>query len=142
MRTISTSIDIDAAPGTVWRVLTDLPRYAEWNPFIREAAGTVAPGERLTLRMVQATGKASTFRPTVLTADPDRELRWIGRLVVPGVFDGEHSFVLTAANGGTHLTQSEKFTGLLIPFTSKVLDATADSFAALNKALKERAEAA
>jgi hypothetical protein len=141
MRTISTSIDIDATPGKVWAVLTDLPRYPEWNPFIQRAAGTVAAGARLTLRMVSATGKASTFKPTVLTADPGRELRWIGHLLVPGIFDGEHSFVLTAANGGTHLTQNEKFTGLLIPLTSKLLDGTADSFAALNEALKKRAEA-
>jgi hypothetical protein len=141
MRTLSTTIDIEAAPDRVWEILTDLPRYSQWNPFIREAAGTVAVGNRLSLRMVRATGKASTFRPTVLTADPGKELRWIGRLLVPGIFDGEHRFVLAAANGGTRLTQSEKFGGLLIPFTGKLLNETADSFAALNKALKEQAEA-
>lgn len=141
MRTISAGIDIDAAPGKVWAILTDLPRYAEWNPFIREAAGTAATGARLTLRMASASGKVTTFKPTVLTADPGRELRWIGRLLMPGIFDGEHRFVLTAAGGGTHLTQSERFTGLLIPFTGKILDQTAASFAALNQALKKRAEA-
>jgi hypothetical protein len=141
LRTITSSIDIDAAPDTVWAVLTDLPRYAEWNPFIREASGTVTAGSRLTLRMVQTTGKAATFKPTVLTVDPGHELRWTGHFIVRGIFDGEHSFVLTASNGGTQLTQSEKFTGVLVPFTSKILNGTARSFAALNEALKQRAEA-
>jgi len=33
-----------------------------------------------------------TFRPTILKAEPERELRWLGRLLLPGLFDGEHVF--------------------------------------------------
>jgi hypothetical protein len=32
------------------------------------------------------------FKPTVLAVEPERELRWIGRFLVRGLFDGEHSF--------------------------------------------------
>ena len=32
------------------------------------------------------------MRPTVLVAEPGRELRWLGRLFVPRLFDGEHRF--------------------------------------------------
>jgi hypothetical protein len=62
-------------------------------------------------------------------------------MLIDSAFTDAYSFVLTAASGGTHLTQREKFTGLLISFTGKLLDETADSFAALNEALKRRAEA-
>jgi hypothetical protein len=48
---LSTSIDIDTGPEPVWQVLTDLPGYREWNQFITRAEGTVAVGQRLTLRM-------------------------------------------------------------------------------------------
>jgi hypothetical protein len=141
VRTISSSIDIDAAPGKVWAILTDLASYQEWNPFIQSAAGTVAVGARLTLRMVSSAGRATTFRPRVLTADPGRELRWLGRLGVPGIFDGEHSFVLTATpGGGTHLTQAERFTGVLIPLTRKLFKGSGHGFTAFNEALKKRAE--
>ena len=30
------------------------------------------------------------FKTTVLVAEPYRELRWMGRLIIPGLFDGEH----------------------------------------------------
>lgn len=41
-----------------------------------------------------------TFRPTVLVAEPDRELRWRGRLLVPGLLDGEHAFVVEPRGDG------------------------------------------
>ncbi|MFI7337921.1 hypothetical protein ACIBUY_08240 [Streptomyces sp. NPDC050085] len=75
------------------------------------------------------------------TADTGRELRWIGHLFVPGIFDGEHRFVLTATpSGGTRLEQSERFSGLLISFTGKLIEHTKADFARLNTALKEHAE--
>jgi len=140
MRAISASIDIAAAPERVWAVLADLHAYPEWNPFIRSASGQLAVGARLTLRMVPTGGRAMTFRPTVLAARPGGLLRWIGRLIVPGIFDGAHQFALDDLGGRTRLTQSETFRGLLVPFTGKTIARTEADFHALNRALKERAE--
>jgi hypothetical protein len=140
MREISASIHIDATPDQVWNTLTDLAGYPHWNPFIREASGEVTVGARLTLRMFPTKGRPMTFKPKVLAADPARELRWIGRLLVPGVFDGEHSFTLTPSNGGTDLVQSEKFSGLLVSLGGKTIDKTTDSFRLLNEALKKQVE--
>ena len=140
MREISASIHIDAAPDQVWNTLTDLDGYPSWNPFIREASGEVAVGETLTLRMFPVKGRPMSFKPKVLAADTSRELRWIGHLILPGVFDGEHRFTLTPTNGGTDLVQSEKFSGLLVQLGRKTIDNTADSFRLLNEALKKQVE--
>jgi hypothetical protein len=140
MRRISTSIDIDASTDQVWAVLSDLDRYHEWNPFIREAAGTAAVGARLSVRIFPATGKPSTFRPTVLAATPGRELRWLGRFILPGIFDGEHMFTLAERGSGTHLVQAETFRGLLVPFLGKQIDSWVADFTALNQALRRRVE--
>ena len=142
MREISASIHIDAAPDQVWNTLTDLDGYPSWNPFIREASGEVAVGETLTLRMFPVKGRPMSFKPKVLAADTSRELRWIGHLILPGVFDGEHRFTLTPTNGGTDLVQSEKFSGLLVQVGRKTIDNTADSFRLLNEALKKQVESA
>src|SRR5215469_3448912 len=94
MRAISATVDIAAPPDQVWGVLTDLDRYPEWNPFIQSASGRLAEGASLTLRLVPAQGRSMTFRPRVLAVQPGVLLRWIGRLVMPGIFDGTHQFAL------------------------------------------------
>ncbi|MFF4406847.1 SRPBCC family protein [Streptomyces sp. NPDC001404] len=142
MRQIATVVDIAATPARVWEVLTDLPHYSDWNPFIREASGEVAPGARLRLRTVPARGRPVTFRPRIRTAVPQRELSWMRRLVLPGLFDGLHRFVLTDLDGGgTRVVQDERFTGVLVPALAKAVARTTEDFDALNRALRKRCEA-
>jgi len=140
MRSISTTVDIAAPPEQVWAVLADLAAYQEWNPFIPSASGTLTEGARLTLRLAPPGGRAMTFRPTVLAAQPGELLRWIGRLIMPGVFDGTHQFTLEDLGGRTRLTQSETFRGVLVPFTGGTMTRTKVGFEALNQALKDRVE--
>jgi hypothetical protein len=141
VRVITATVDIDASATAVWATLVDLAHYSEWNPFIRQASGQVAVGQRLNLRLFPDGGRPMKFTPRVVVADPDRELRWQGRVLVPGIFDGEHSFTMAESRTGrTRLVQSERFTGALVPFTGKALAATERSFRALNEALKSRVE--
>ena len=51
MRELVTEIEINAAADTVWTVLTDLGRYGDWNPFIRQAAGEAREGARLKIAL-------------------------------------------------------------------------------------------
>lgn len=139
---LTTAIVIAATPACVWAILTDFARYPEWNPFITSIAGRVATGARLAVTLEPAGGKATRFAPTVLSALPRRELRWLGRLPVPGLFAGEHRFALEMrADGTVRLTQSERFTGLLVGLMWKSLEGgTRRGFEAMNAALKARAE--
>jgi hypothetical protein len=91
---LQTEIDIAATPDRVWSILTDFSAYPDWNPFIRSIRGVPEQGARLVVRIQPSGAKAMTFRPTVLTATRDRELCWLGRLLVPGLFDGEHRFTI------------------------------------------------
>jgi hypothetical protein len=139
--TITTVVEIDASPARVWRVLIDLPAYWEWNPFIVEASGTVAVGETLSLRMVLPGRDPMTIEPRLLVVEPERELRWKGRLLVPGLFDGEHVFALTPLVGGrTRLHHWERFGGFLLPIARPLIyEDTVRAFHALNAALAARA---
>ncbi|MGN9837827.1 SRPBCC family protein [Nonomuraea sp. H19] len=141
MRAISSAIDINASPEKVWAVLVDFASYPEWNPFMREASGEAVVGGRLVLRMFPENGRPVTFKPEVLAAEPGKRLKWVGHLIVPGLFDGTHEFTLTATpEGGTHLVQSESFKGLLVPFLGKLIEGTTRNFENLNEALKKRVE--
>jgi hypothetical protein len=135
-------IDIEATPERVWQVLTDFGAYAQWNPFMVEASGKAAKGERLTIRMQPTGGRAMTFRPTVREATAQRRLRWLGHLGLPGIFDGEHSFTIEpAGEGRVRLVQQEEYRGLLVPLLARSLDrGTLPAFDQMNQALKQRAE--
>ena len=80
-----------------------------------------------------------SFRPTVLHVDPGRGFSWLGRLLVPGLFDGRHSFeVGPHPQGGTLFRQSETFSGLLALMAKGSLQGTREGFRAMNEALAAR----
>jgi hypothetical protein len=95
----------------------------------------------LSLRMALPGREPMSMQPRLLVVQPDHELRWKGRLWLPGLFDGEHAFVLTSLeNGRTRVDHWERFGGVLLPIArSMVYDATVQSFHALNAALAQRA---
>jgi hypothetical protein len=136
---IETAITIAAPPAAVWAVLADTARWADWNPFIRSLEGRLDPGARLAARMHPEGRRPMTFRPRVTVAEPGRELRWQGRLILPGLFDGEHWFTLDPAPGGTRLRHGERFSGVLVPLVP--VDGFARDFNRMNEALKVRREA-
>ena len=98
-------------------------------------------GETLTLRMALSGRKPMTIEPELLVVEPGRELRWKGRLWIPGLFEGEPAFVFSSLeNGRTRVDHSERFAGLLLPIAKDmVYDATVESFHALDAALAKRA---
>jgi hypothetical protein len=142
MRELRREIDIDAPPSVVWAVLTNTDSYPDWNPFIRWVSGDLREGAKLEVRIEPPGGRAMTFKPTVLNVEHERELRWLGRLLLPGLFDGEHIFRLEAhGHGGTRFTQAERFTGIVVRAFSTTLDKTEIGFEHMNTALKAQAEA-
>jgi hypothetical protein len=122
-------------------VLADLPAYGEWNPFIKKIDGEPRTGTNLEVRMEPEGERAMTFRPTLLTVEPGRELKWIGHLLIPGIFDGEHRWLIEEIEPGrVRFTQSERFGGILVPLLWKKLrdGGTAKGFRAMNEALAAR----
>lgn len=143
MKEIEAHVDIDAPVAAVWEVLSDLARWHEWNPFIPEAAGIVAEGERMRARIMPPGRKATAFKPTIMKVDPGATFEWLGHLGVPGIFDGRHRFDLEAVDGGTRLRQSERFSGILSGIIHRMIgEATLEGFHLMNAALKARVETA
>jgi hypothetical protein len=139
---IRTEIDIAASADRVWDVLRDVAAYPEWNPFIPEITGAIEEGARLQVRLQPPQGKEMRFRPRVLEVAPGRALRWLGHLGVPGLFDGEHRFLIDRVGPNqTRFIQEERFTGLLVPLILRFAGtSTRRGFEAMNSALKLRVE--
>ncbi len=142
MRTLKTQIEINASSDKVWQTLTDFDAYGDWNPFVTSISGTLTPRAKLAVTLCQPESKPMSIAPTVTTVKDGQGFSWKGRLLIPGIFDGEHHFELTPlAEGKTRLTHYETFSGLLVPLFKKMLDTkTRRGFEAMNAALKERVE--
>ncbi len=142
MHKIETEIEIKAPAERVWALLIDLPSYPSWNPFVRSIEGTLEAGRTLTVFIKPPGAKGMQFTPKVLAVEPNRELRWKGKLLFPGIFDGEHYFrIEVKPEGGLTFRQGETFSGVLVPFLRRSLDnAARQGFIAMNEALKREAE--
>ena len=134
---VYTEIDIGAPVERVWAILADNRSYPDWNPYHVRVEGRLEVGERLDVEIHKPNGETVKIEPHVLRVEPLRELTWGGGL--PGVFVGEHVFLLESLNGdSTRLIQRETFRGIAVPFAS--LDAIDEGYRRMNAALKMRAE--
>jgi hypothetical protein len=141
MKQLHTEVLIEAAPETVWAVLTDFAHYGDWNPFLVDVAGVPEQGERLSVTLAPPGGRRITLKPVLTEVANAQVLEWWGHLGVRGIFDGKHRFELHPENGATRVVQSETFTGALVPLMARSLDrGTAAGFALMNTALKARVE--
>ena len=142
MKELRSEITIDAPAQRVWEVLTDFDSFPDWNPFMRRASGEVAVGEKLVVYLKPPGGMGMSFKPRVLKVDPSREFRWLGHLLVKGVFDGEHIFEIEPdGDARCSFVQREEFSGILVPLMlAMIRKSTERGFNEMNQALKARAE--
>jgi hypothetical protein len=142
LKEVFSETEIQAPAERVWQVLTDFASYQEWNPFIRRIRGQPKEGKRLRVYIELPGAKGRIFRPKVLKAELNRELRWLGRLLIPGLFDGDHIFTIGhIGNKRVRFVQQKIFSGLLVSFLLHGMDMKIRlGFEQMNQALKLRAE--
>ena len=141
MRQLRSEVEIKASPEKVWRVLTDFKSFPTWNPFIREAQGKLVPLSQLKIRLMIGR-RLVTFYAYVTVVDPPRELRWIARQRLAGIFDVDRRFELErVGRSQVRLVQSERATGLLAPVLVPILRRRIQQgYRALESALQDRVQ--
>jgi hypothetical protein len=109
MRIVEASIDIAAPAERVWSVISDLDSFSEWNPFMTQAGGRLGEGEHLSITMEPPGGRPMDFKPKVLEVERPHRIRWLGRFLLPGLFDGEHTLrIEVLGQASSRFTQSER----------------------------------
>ncbi|NCP84850.1 MAG: SRPBCC domain-containing protein [Bacteroidetes bacterium] len=83
------------------------------------------------------------FTPNVVAFETNKLFVWKGKVLIPGLFDGEHRFeIVDNGDGTTTFKQSENFNGILIPFFKEMIHVnTKQGFESMNTELKTRVEA-
>lgn len=56
---IDRSTEVEAPASLVWNVITDLPAYGEWNPFVPECRSTLRPGDAIEMQVRLGAGRLS-----------------------------------------------------------------------------------
>ncbi|MGE8531298.1 SRPBCC domain-containing protein [Acinetobacter guillouiae] len=139
---ITTEILINAPIDIVWKTLTNFEDYKNWNPFIIDVSGEIHKGGKINVTIQNDATSKMSFKAVVLENQKNKQFSWRGKLLVKGVFDGEHKFRLEQITPvQTRLIHSEAFSGILVKLFLKNLQTkTKPGFQRMNNALKVRLE--
>lgn len=132
-------VDIDAPPEQVWIVLTDFPAYPIWNPFIYPIKGTPRPDSPLEVTLHPESGPV-TYRATVVTAEPYRELSWTGQILSAGVYAVTFIFTIEPLSGGWARLEAREHGKGVAPVSWGVGGDIPRGLDQMAKALRNRAE--
>jgi len=136
-----TTFDVDASAESVWRVLTELDRYGEWNPQIPRASGAIEEHGHIHLRLALPGRPAMNLVATIETVRPRQLLTWRGHVVAPWFFEGHRTFeIRSAGDRRVSVTHVEDVHGLLALLFAVFMGGPVErSHHALNHALRARA---
>lgn len=138
-KSLYTDITINAPVDSVWNEFSRFSEYPGWNPFIKKISGDMKVGGKIDITIQPKGGNPVDFNPTVLIYKEKSVVQWEGKLFVPGIFTGRHTFILVSLDKDkTRFIQKEDFNGILVPFIN--LDSTLEGFKEMNSLLKSRVE--
>lgn len=134
---VERSVDIDAAPDTVWDVLVDVAGWPGWNPAVKSATldGAFAEGSQFRWK-----SGGSTISSTIERADRPHVAGWRGKTLGARA---RHVWRLEPTAGGTRVTTEESMSGLVPRLFSgwmtRTLETSLDAWiAGMSKAAERR----
>ncbi|HWU67912.1 MAG TPA: SRPBCC domain-containing protein [Stenotrophobium sp.] len=141
MFVIEKTIEIDAPAALVWEVITDLKRYPEWNPFMRECSTTFRPGDPIDMK-VQLMARPQPQREWVLEYVEGRRFAYRMKPVPAGALSSFRSHEVEAlADGRTRYRSYFHLKGWLMPLVRGLLGGRLQKgFAGMTQGIRQRAE--
>ncbi len=120
LRQFEVTTDINASICRVWKILSDLDSWKDWNRLNPGAAGKPAVGDTITLNSLAAPGKIRAARAKVIEYEPEQTIRWTGGLPIPGLYRIEHWIrVESLDENSSRVIHGEVHRGLLVSFVLK-----------------------
>lgn len=138
MKSYEVTAMIEAGPDTIWAILTDAPKYSDWDSGVARVEGHIAPGEKITVFSKVNPGRAFPVEVTELS--PGQKMVWSGGMPL-GLFRGVRTFTLSPqGSDATRFTMREEYTGPLVPLIWRSMPDLGPSFEQFAAGLKNRAE--
>lgn len=138
MKVYRAATTIHAPAEIIWAILTDAPRYPDWDPTVDRIEGHIAAGEKLKAFSKLSPGRA--FPVKVAEFVPNQKMTWSGGMPL-GLFKGERTFTLTEKGAGTvEFVLQEVFSGPLLPLIGRTIPDLTGPFEQFAAGLKQHAE--
>jgi hypothetical protein len=138
MRFFETEATIQASPDRVWKILTDVGRYSDWESGVVRVEGKAALGEKVTLVSEANPGRAFPLKVTELV--PGRKMVFSGGMPL-GLFKGVRTYSLAPeGDQATRFKMREEYTGPMLPMIWGSIPDLNPSFQKFATGLKKEAE--
>jgi uncharacterized protein YndB with AHSA1/START domain len=137
MKAYETSTHITASPESVWTTLVDGAGWPRWDSGVEHVTGSIASGNKVTIKSAAAPGRA--FPVTVTDYQAPRRLVFSGGMPL-GLFKGVRTYTLTADEDATLFTVREEYTGPLLGLIWRSMPDLQPSFDQFARGLKAEVE--
>ena len=137
MRGFEATSLIDATPEQVWRVLTDVAHWPDWDSGVTKVEGQLALGETLKISIEGGAGRS--FPVKVMTLSHPSRIVFRGGMPLR-LFAGERVYTLQLDGDLTLFTMRERYTGPLSPVIFRSIPDLGPSFKRFAAGLKREAE--
>jgi len=130
--------NIKASPERIWALITDAPRYTDWNTTVDKVEGKIAPGE--TIKVLVKVNPERAFPVKVTEFKPNERMVWSGGMPL-GLFKGERTYTLApVGNGETRFHMREEYSGPMLGMIWKSIPDLGPAFQEFAVSLKTAAE--
>jgi hypothetical protein len=140
---IDENLDVAAPASTVWEVLTDFPRYGEWNPFVVACASTLEVGSAIDMRVHVLDAFAQPQRETIFEHVPGQRFCYGLAGDALGALSSRRSHEVTSRGDRSAIYRSHfELSGWLAPLVRALFGRKLErGFHEMTRAIGKRAEA-
>jgi hypothetical protein len=113
---VSASVEIDAPPEQVWKILTEFDRYAEWNSFNVSMATTFEIGAAVRMEVALIGKRTQMQTEYITTLEPGAKVCWSMNQPPAWLLGATRCQLLEPLDGDrTRYTSDDLITGILAP---------------------------
>lgn len=124
IQSVTRDIVINAPKDKVWAVISNINGWAESNSAVNAASGEAELGSviSITMRGEKVGEDGPSFAPVINDIKPMSHFRWVAKMGASIIFHNEKLLSLEDIDGGTRLTHTEYFSGMIVPLMLSWID--------------------
>lgn len=146
---ITREIHINAPKDKVWAIISDINNWSQSTTAINQSSGTLALGAELSITMRGHEAgpdgiynDGPSYKPKITELNDGTSFRWRAKMGASIIFTNDKFLMLEEIEGGTKLTHTEYFSGMMLPLMKGMMQKGVPALLdEINEGFKAAAEA-